>query len=102
MSQTSVLHYIITVLLLVRFALNLHQTEKYLHSQGHFLSPNFIVEIKLQNRRGQNMFNCVARPNVCGDGGHIIRLPEYRPGKSCMHNAENLKKNGKLQLEPLI
>ena len=56
-----------------------------------FLSPNFIVEIKLQNQRGQNMFNCVVRPNVCGDGGHIIRLPEYRPGSLCVHNAENLK-----------
>ena len=49
------------------------------------------VEIKLQNRRGQNVFNCVVRPTVCGDGGHIIRLHEYRPGSSCMHNAENLK-----------
>ena len=37
------------------------------------------------------MFNCVVRSNVCGDGGHIIRLPEYRPGSLCMHNAENLK-----------
>ena len=60
-----------------------------------FLSPNFIVEIKLQNRRRQNMFNCVVRPNVCGDGGHIIRLPEYRP-------ACKSKKIGKLQQEPLL
>ena len=102
MSQTSVLHYITTVSLLVRFALNLHQSEKYLHSQGQFLSPNFIVEIKLQSQMGQNMFNCVVRPNVCGDGGHIIRLPEYRPGSVCMHDAENLKNFGKLQLEPLL
>ena len=37
------------------------------------------------------MFNCVVRPKVCGDEVHIIRLPEYRPGSLCMHNAENLK-----------
>ena len=48
------------------------------------------------------MFNCVVRPNVCEDGGQIIRLPEFRTGSSCMHNAENLKKIGKLQLEPLL
>ena len=29
--------------------------------------------------------------NVCGDGGHIIRPPEYRQGSLCMHNTENLK-----------
>ena len=29
--------------------------------------------------------------NVCWDGGHIIRPPEYRPGSLCMYNTENLK-----------
>ena len=36
------------------------------------------------------MFNCVVRPNVCGDGGHIIRLPEYRTGSLCMQSLKNL------------
>ena len=55
----------------------------------------FVSELYFRNKssksKGKNTFKCVVLSNVCGDGGHIIRLPEYRPRRLCIHNAENLK-----------